>query len=319
MKIRKLNDYLKKNYRNFFLFSSINFFLFSLFLFREARSASVSATVRISVCGNGIAEYGEDCDNSDLDDKTCGSLSYDSGTLVCKADCSFDLSDCRRSGGGGSQEEEEESQDQEEEEEEEDETDNDNDNDEEDKKEKKVKEQPASVVGKIEMDSETRTLEVQGDSRTNYEDSHDPGRGSASIVVTDYAGNKAEIKVEARGDSFIIRQGELPVISQFSVVMDTDSGKLFILGPEGKTEMKVLPESIIEKVKSESEEQEIEKIELEEEEGGLVYTVSIRKQESFLGVLKVKIPSKLKYSLQDGRLVKVKKLFIWRVIDFLSF
>ncbi len=46
------------------------------------------------VCGNGVAEPGEECDGSDLRDKSCADLGLGSGTLGCAADCHFDTSGC---------------------------------------------------------------------------------------------------------------------------------------------------------------------------------------------------------------------------------
>jgi hypothetical protein len=45
------------------------------------------------ICGNGIIEFGEDCDGSNLNSKTCILLGYDSGTLSCN-NCDFDTSAC---------------------------------------------------------------------------------------------------------------------------------------------------------------------------------------------------------------------------------
>ena len=66
----------------------------------------INARVGISVCGNGISEGGEDCDNSDFNSYTCANYGYDTGSLVCNVDCSVDTSDCSNSepddpGGGG--------------------------------------------------------------------------------------------------------------------------------------------------------------------------------------------------------------------------
>jgi hypothetical protein len=54
---------------------------------------SMGLTVEVigPVCGNGIAESGEQCDGSDLGGQTCEGLG---GTLSCKADCTFNTSGC---------------------------------------------------------------------------------------------------------------------------------------------------------------------------------------------------------------------------------
>lgn len=54
----------------------------------------IDATVQVSVCGNNVAEGGEQCDNTDLSGKSCSSLQYESGILSCTKSCDFDLSKC---------------------------------------------------------------------------------------------------------------------------------------------------------------------------------------------------------------------------------
>lgn len=47
-----------------------------------------------AMCGNGVLEPGEACDGADLQGLGCQSLGFDTGTLVCAADCTFDSSGC---------------------------------------------------------------------------------------------------------------------------------------------------------------------------------------------------------------------------------
>ncbi|MFH0943000.1 MAG: hypothetical protein V1810_02380 [Candidatus Beckwithbacteria bacterium] len=54
----------------------------------------LEATVKISICGNGIVEGGEDCEGLDLNGEDCVSLGYGPGTLSCDISCSFDTYDC---------------------------------------------------------------------------------------------------------------------------------------------------------------------------------------------------------------------------------
>ena len=61
---------------------------------QTSTAKSVSATVKISICGNNIAEGGEDCDNTDLGGDTCITLGYTSGTLSCDIACDFNTSGC---------------------------------------------------------------------------------------------------------------------------------------------------------------------------------------------------------------------------------
>lgn len=59
-------------------------------------------------CGDGILQsaQGEQCDGADLAGKGCSSFAYTGGTLSCKADCTFNVSQCTSApppsdGGGG--------------------------------------------------------------------------------------------------------------------------------------------------------------------------------------------------------------------------
>jgi len=59
-----------------------------------------------TLCGNGTRDSGEDCDGYDLGPSTCESLGYSmGGYLVCKTDCTFDLTECCGDGTAGTSEE----------------------------------------------------------------------------------------------------------------------------------------------------------------------------------------------------------------------
>jgi len=67
------------------------------------QSATIQATIKITVCGNGSIDSGEECDPKGpvLGGQTCQSLGYSGGTLSCKPSCEFDTSNCTSGGGGG--------------------------------------------------------------------------------------------------------------------------------------------------------------------------------------------------------------------------
>lgn len=60
----------------------------------SSQSVVIDTTVKISVCGNNIAEDGEYCDNSDLQSKTCENLGFLNGSLSCSSSCEFITSSC---------------------------------------------------------------------------------------------------------------------------------------------------------------------------------------------------------------------------------
>jgi hypothetical protein len=45
-------------------------------------------------CGNGIIDFGEQCDNNNLDGQTCMTVGFGAGTLGCTGGCQFDTSGC---------------------------------------------------------------------------------------------------------------------------------------------------------------------------------------------------------------------------------
>jgi len=55
---------------------------------------TIDATVKISVCGDGVAEGSEDCDGIDLSGGTCITLGYTGGTLSCDIACDFNTLSC---------------------------------------------------------------------------------------------------------------------------------------------------------------------------------------------------------------------------------
>lgn len=59
-----------------------------------AISDFLGATIKISICGNGIIEGGEDCEGVNLNGQTCQSLGFGPGTLSCDIACTFDTYQC---------------------------------------------------------------------------------------------------------------------------------------------------------------------------------------------------------------------------------
>jgi len=53
------------------------------------------------VCGDGVVEGAEVCDLTNLSGETCVTQGYDSGTLSCTANCTFNTDACANNGGGG--------------------------------------------------------------------------------------------------------------------------------------------------------------------------------------------------------------------------
>lgn len=59
-----------------------------------ADSEAVVMTVKILVCGDGVREGWEECDNGDLGGATCASRGFGGGSLSCNPACDFNVSAC---------------------------------------------------------------------------------------------------------------------------------------------------------------------------------------------------------------------------------
>src|SRR3989344_2665850 len=68
----------------------------------HAVSTSISATVKITVCGDSIVESPEQCDGSSLNGASCTTQGFTGGTLSCSSACEFDTSSCTSGSSGGS-------------------------------------------------------------------------------------------------------------------------------------------------------------------------------------------------------------------------
>lgn len=71
-------------------------------------STSTDATAESSssgdggpVCGDDVADKGEECDGTDLAGQDCAGQGFDAGTLSCADDCTFDTSQCTVNCGNG--------------------------------------------------------------------------------------------------------------------------------------------------------------------------------------------------------------------------
>ena len=63
---------------------------------------SITATIKISVCGDGFVDTNEQCDLTDLDGASCSSRGFTGGSLSCTFTCEFDTSACTSGSSGGS-------------------------------------------------------------------------------------------------------------------------------------------------------------------------------------------------------------------------
>ena len=102
------------------LFCAATVLLFSAVPFVYSQMGTGAGNVlidaRVPGCGDAIIDGGEDCDTSNMAERTCITQGFSSGSLVCTASCTFNTSACvlapvgNSSGGGGNSNRPEKSQ-----------------------------------------------------------------------------------------------------------------------------------------------------------------------------------------------------------------
>ncbi|MBN2015872.1 hypothetical protein JW766_03485 [Candidatus Dojkabacteria bacterium] len=132
--IKKLNDFLKKIdeaiYVTSLIFAVIITCISIIFIFTHKVNAgfigsytlvkprrqssilgAIDTYVTVTTCGNGAIEEYEECDGTNLGGHSCVTLGYDTGTLSCNGNCTFNTSECTTAqpacGNGVRQDEEE--------------------------------------------------------------------------------------------------------------------------------------------------------------------------------------------------------------------
>ena len=61
----------------------------------------VQTTIKITVCGDGVIDSGEQCDGANLNGASCSSRGFSGGSLSCLPSCDFNTTGCTSGGGGG--------------------------------------------------------------------------------------------------------------------------------------------------------------------------------------------------------------------------
>ena len=64
----------------------------------ESSSSNRVGPIDLVICGDGVIEGNEQCDGSNLNDKTCQFLGFSSGVLSCNNDCTFNTRRCQELG-----------------------------------------------------------------------------------------------------------------------------------------------------------------------------------------------------------------------------
>lgn len=136
----------------------------------------------------------------------------------------------------------------------------------------------------------------------------------------------SSIKVRLRGDKFEIRQKGVGALTNFPLGLNTDTNELTVATPSGTKVVSVLPAvalerilslNIIDSLTSSSDSKEEKLIELEEENGKLLFKIKGTKDIKFLGLFPLTIPVEAKVSAETGEVVSAEEPAFVRFFGFL--
>jgi len=136
------------------------------------------------------------------------------------------------------------------------------------------------------------------------------------VIRTDDEANSLIIKTS--GNNFVLTRGGINALSNFPITIDDETGQTFVKTPNGNIELKVMPDSIVERAQLAATIVGDEDLELSSGDE-LEYRLAGAKSEKLLGIFQVKIPSQLIYSAETGELLKSEQGFITKVLDLFSF
>lgn len=139
-----------------------------------------------------------------------------------------------------------------------------------------------------------------------------------SIEVQTPGMRETTVRIEIDKEKKIINIEHENVVAQTAHPIKIEEKILKIETPKGEISVNVLP-SIATKVVIQKEPQKIEKISLEIKNGEPVYQANGVKSEKFLGIIPVHIPVQTEISAKSGKIMKIQKSILMKILDFFSF
>lgn len=127
-----------------------------------------------------------------------------------------------------------------------------------------------------------------------------------------------EIRIKTEGNAFGLKKKEVEIKVNFPMEVDGETGKIYIVTPNGKVELKAMPDVIKQKAQDAGMDS-ISKLELKAEDNKLKYEVEGTKDKKFLGVFKIKIKSTQQYNPESGNLLSETQSLWENILESLSF
>ena len=168
----------------------------------------------------------------------------------------------------------------------------------------KVKVKDGSEVTKAKYNQEEEEMEVEIED----DDADDIDEVEPEKI--------AKIKVE--GKNFKVSHMGYGVSANFPMEVDNETGKIYVVTPNGKVELKSMPDVIFAKARAKYGMDTVEKMEIKVKKNKVVYEIAGQKEDRFLGVFKVKIKTTLNFNPETGGYLSKSQSFWGSILDFFS-
>ena len=192
---------------------------------------------------------------------------------------------------------------------------------------------------RIETKDGVTVVKVENEEEEEIEEIELDEDGGLDVEAT----GGARIEIRTRQNRILLKQGLVIAQTNFPVSVDQETGELTITTPQGTRVVAILPEQAVENMLAsnvidrilaalpprtplaspeatgEAELEGAQAIELEEENGEVVYVIEGASEERFLGLFGVLVPKTIVVSTQTGELLQIRQPLISRILDLLSF
>jgi len=163
--------------------------------------------------------------------------------------------------------------------------------------------------------------ELEDEDEIEDEEEFEVESGTEAAKIT------TRIRIKSKNNGFQLIENEIEVESNFPLSVDPVTRELKITTPAGERVVAILPQQAIgnmlaggtfELVLKSRTNPDKEEVEIEEEEGRIVYRITGANQERLLGIFNVLVPRTAVVSAETGQTLGVTQTFLSRLLDLLS-
>ena len=174
---------------------------------------------------------------------------------------------------------------------------------------------------RLKLKSETGILKLEAETEDG--ERTELGEDDA-IEIEDRHDDKIRVATGSSDREMTFSRNRVRARTNFLLSVDLNTNELIVTTPNGVKRVTVLPDQaianllandVIDRLEPESETE----LELTEEDGVPTYEVAGESDQKLLGLLSVKIKSRVKVSAETGEVVRTEKAILARLIDLFSF